>query len=45
MIHFPKEMFINEEIPVNTITEMRSIKRREEYMGRPASTRRERSQS
>ena len=32
MIHFPKEMFITEEIPVNTITEMRSIKRREEYM-------------
>ena len=32
MIHFPKEMFINKEIPVNTITEMRSIKRREEYM-------------
>ena len=25
-------MFITEEIPVNTITEMRSIKRREEYM-------------
>ena len=33
MIHFPKEMFITEEIPVNTITEMRSIKRREENMG------------